>query len=602
MPRRNQSPAISAGTGPSGPAPYPSHHGDAQFRTEEYERTYENLLSPAEETEDFQYPSPQVFEPKPLGATLYRYKTQKLIQLTPAGNYVVQVPVPQAVLATSASRDQEFTHLTYTAVCGDPDEFYSRGYSLRQAYMNRTTEIFIVVTMYNEDQMLFLKTWQSLKRNIEHMCRKTKSPVWDSDGWKKIVVCIVSDGREKINKKTLATIGLLGAYQEGLIKTSVNEQDVSAHIFEYTAACSIDSAFQVRRGEHKNFPVQVLFCLKEKNAKKINSHRWFFNAFGRVLNPNVCVLIDVGTKPNESSIYSLWKEFALNSNVAGACGEIFAELGPGGINLLNPLVAAQNFEYKMSNILDKPLESMFGFISVLPGAFSAYRYAALQNRGDGKGPLEKYFLGETMHGTGNLTKANMYLAEDRILCFELVTKRHEAWVLRYVSRAKAETDVPSSVPEYVSQRRRWLNGSFFAGLHAIINMWQIFRSGHSIFRKMLLMAQMLYNIVNLLFSWFAIGNFFLIFVFLGSGIVQTPETDPFFGAGAPIYLVLRQVYLFSVVMIFVASLGNRPQGSKLLYTFSFFLFATIMLLMLYMVPFLINQVGIYSLSFYQKCY
>jgi hypothetical protein len=34
-------------------------------------------------------------------------------------------------------------------------------------------------------------------------------------------------------------------------------------------------------------------------------------------------------------------------------------------NLLNPLVAAQNFEYKMSNILDKPLESIFGYISVL---------------------------------------------------------------------------------------------------------------------------------------------------------------------------------------------------------------------------------------------
>lgn len=28
-------------------------------------------------------------------------------------------------------------------------------------------------------------------------------------------------------------------------------------------------------------------------------------------------------------------------------------------------VAAQNFEYKISNILDKPMESMFGYISVL---------------------------------------------------------------------------------------------------------------------------------------------------------------------------------------------------------------------------------------------
>ncbi len=49
-----------------------------------------------------------------------------------------------------------------------------------------------------------------------------------------------------------------------------------------------------------------------------------------------------------------------------------------------------------SNILDKPLESVFGYITVLPGAFSAYRYIALQNDNTGEGPLQKYFLGEKM--------------------------------------------------------------------------------------------------------------------------------------------------------------------------------------------------------------
>lgn len=214
-------------------------------------------------------------------------------------------------------------------------------------------------------------------------------------------------------------------------KNIVNGKPVAAHVYEYTTqslsrrylpvsnlnaiTVSVSPSMKIEGAEKGVVPVQIIFCLKEKNQKKINSHRWFFNAFGPILQPNVCVLLDVGTMPGPTSIYHLWKAFDINSNVGGACGEIVALKGKYGQYLLNPLVAAQNFEYKMSNILDKPLESVFGYITVLPGAFSAYRYIALQNDQMGEGPLQKYFLGEKMHGAGaDIFTANMYLAEDRV--------------------------------------------------------------------------------------------------------------------------------------------------------------------------------------------
>ncbi len=252
----------------------------------------------------------------------------------------------------------------------------------------------------------------------------------------------------------------------------------------------------------------MLFCLKEKNQKKINSHRWFFQAFGRVLDPNICVLIDAGTKPGKDSIYHLWKAFDLEPMCGGACGEIKVMKGIGGRKLLKPLVAAQNFEYKMSNILDKPLESAFGFITVLPGAFSAYRYIALQNDKTGNGPLEKYFAGEKIHGANaGIFTANMYLAEDRILCFELVAKRNCHWILQYVKSSTGETDVPEEMAEFILQRRRWLNGSFFAAVYALAHFYQIYRSDHTFVRKLMLLIEFAYQAFNMLFAWFAIVRF-----------------------------------------------------------------------------------------------
>ncbi|VUC23737.1 unnamed protein product [Clonostachys rosea] len=521
--------------------------------------------------------------PQEGGGGLRRHKTVKRVLLY-RGNLVLDCPVPPVLLQNvkHGERD-EFTHMRYTAATCDPSLFYEENFTLRQKLFSkpRHTELFIVVTMYNEDDILFARTMIGVFKNIDYMCNsRPNSKTWGKDAWKKIVVCVVSDGRAKINPRTRALLAGMGVYQEGIAKQKVNDKDVTAHIYEYTTQTHLALNNGVVSLVHNKQPVQILFCLKEKNQKKINSHRWFFQAFGRVLDPNICVLIDAGTRPGGRSIYHLWKAFDLEPMCGGACGEIKAMLGTGGKLLLNPIVAAQNFEYKMSNILDKPLESAFGFISVLPGAFSAYRYVALQNDKNGKGPLEKYFLGETLHGGADagLFESNMYLAEDRILCFELVTKRNCHWILQYVKSATGETDVPDTVTELILQRRRWLNGSFFASIYAGVHFYDFFRSDHSAIRKFFFFVEFIFQTVNTIFAWFALGNFFLVFKILteslgADNLLKRP--------GQILGVVFTWAYGAFLGACFVLSLGNRPAGSGKLYTAMVWFWAILMIYLLF---------------------
>ncbi|CAM0143133.1 unnamed protein product [Umbelopsis sp. WA50703] len=513
---------------------------------------------------------------------LRRYNTKKRVQLV-RGNLVLDCPCPTRLLQAVPRKDaKEFTHMRYTAATCDPSEF-AKDYTLRQALLGRSTELFIAVTMYNEDEVLFTRTMHGVMKNIAYLCTRERSRTWGVNGWQKVTVCVIADGRTKIHPRTLAVLGAMGVYQEGIAKNKVQDKEVTAHIYEYTTQLSVDSNLKFKGADKDIVPTQIIFCLKEKNAKKINSHRWFFQAFGPIIQPNICVLLDVGTRPGNTSIYHLWKTFDVNSNVAGACGEIRAMTGPAGVHLLNPLVAAQNFEYKISNILDKPLESVFGYISVLPGAFSAYRYIALQNDVNGNGPLEKYFLGETLHGgiKSGIFEANMYLAEDRILCYELIAKKDQAWILKYVSSAYGETDVPNSVPEFISQRRRWLNGSFFAGIYALWHWGKIFQTAHSTGRKFALLIENIYLTINLLFSWFAIGQFFLSFFILTQSLttVQPPPYSP--DAANIVHQILTYVYLILIIVLFLIAMGNRPQGSKAAYIGCFVFFALLMVYIMF---------------------
>jgi chitin synthase len=459
------------------------------------------------------------------GAAAMKRSGTRKVKLVQGAVLSADYPVPSAIQnAVQAkyrndleSGSEEFTHLRYTAATCDPNDFtLKNGYNLRPAMYNRHTELLIAITYYNEDKTLTSRTLHGVMQNIRDIVNIKKTEFWNKGGpaWQKIVVCLVFDGIDPCDKGTLDVLATIGIYQDGIMKRDIDGKETVAHIFEYTTQLSVTPNQQLIRPLDDSAttlpPVQMMFCLKQKNSKKINSHRWLFTAFGRILNPEICILLDAGTKPGHKALLALWEAFYNDKDLGGACGEIHALLGRGWRNLINPLVAAQNFEYKISNILDKPLESSFGYVSVLPGAFSAYRFRAIMGR-----PLEQYFHGDHtlakqlgpkgIEGM-NIFKKNMFLAEDRILCFELVAKAGSKWHLTYVKASKGETDVPEGAPEFIGQRRRWLNGSFAATLYSLMHFTRMYRSGHNIVRMFFFHIQFLYNIFSTFLTWFTLGK------------------------------------------------------------------------------------------------
>ncbi|EER25663.1 Chitin synthase, class 2 [Coccidioides posadasii str. Silveira] len=531
---------------------------------------------------------------------LRRYATRK-VKLVQGSVLSVDYPVPSAIQNAVQAKyrndleggSEEFTHMRYTAATCDPNDFtLHNGYNLRPAMYNRHTELLIAITYYNEDKMLTSRTLHGVMQNIRDIVNIKKSEFWNKGGpaWQKIVVALIFDGIDPCDKDVLDVLATIGVYQDGVMKRDVDGKETVAHIFEYTTQLSVTANQQLIRphddGPSTLPPVQMMFCLKQKNSKKINSHRWLFNAFGRILNPEICILLDAGTKPGSKSLLALWEAFYNDKDLGGSCGEIHAMLGKGWTKLINPLVAAQNFEYKISNILDKPLESSFGYVSVLPGAFSAYRFRAIMGR-----PLEQYFHGDHtlskqlgpkgIEGM-NIFKKNMFLAEDRILCFELVAKAGSKWHLTYVKASKGETDVPEGAPEFISQRRRWLNGSFAASIYALMHFGRMYKSGHNILRMFFFHIQMLYNTFTVFLTWFALAAYWLttsvIMDLVGNPNQEGQRAFPFGNKVTPILnTVLKYLYLGFLLLQFILALGNRPKGSKHSYITSFILFGLVQL-------------------------
>ena len=168
-------------------------------------------------------------------------------------------------------------------------------------------------------------------------------------------------------------------------------------------------------------------------------------------------------------------------------------------------------EYKLFHYVDKAAENLFGFISVLPGAFSVFRWEAIKGT-----PLDKFLEGQKLTDYKDdefhsCKEANMYLAEDRIMCLEIIVKENNDYLLAYIPGCRALTGAPTDLISFIRQRRRWINGSIFASYHVIWNMYRVKNRSGSCCRKFGFLILYFYILLNVFIGLVIVGLYYAVF-------------------------------------------------------------------------------------------
>jgi cellulose synthase/poly-beta-1,6-N-acetylglucosamine synthase-like glycosyltransferase len=198
-----------------------------------------------------------------------------------------------------------------------------------------------------------------------------------------------------------------------------------------------------------------------------------------------------------------------------------------------------------------------GFLHVLPGAWSAYRYKALI-KSDEYEPnlLEHSYFKMTLNPDMELSgyqEANMYLAEDRILSLGIYCQPDCKYYLKYVPDAGARTDPMKSHEDLMKQRRRWINSSLFAFFYVFKNYYfNAIESSHGVIdRYFSLNLSMILSLLSFATSYFTPSLYFYVIYATVAQISVTSQT----------VAILAKIAALIFVVIYLVAIAGGLSGS-----------------------------------------
>jgi len=201
----------------------------------------------------------------------------------------------------------------------------------------------VCITMYNEDIDELKTTLTGCLHNYNCLKIDPKTNFTKDD----FLVVVVVDGYENLKepfKKVAREKGFLDEevlFQKGFMNTDRDGnykmkqmRDVMAegmdpdlvpnnllHCFQCTT-WDFGIGNKILQGRRINF----MFCIKQRNDGKINSHKWFFQGVCKYLKPKYTLMLDIGTRPDRYAIQKLYNFMENHEQAGGVCGEIEVDI------------------------------------------------------------------------------------------------------------------------------------------------------------------------------------------------------------------------------------------------------------------------------------
>lgn len=357
--------------------------------------------------------------------------------------------------------------------------------------------IMICLTLYNESGQLLQSTLESIARNVEYLeAHHHNDP--------NVLVCIIADGASRISASSLQLVRELGIYPE---ECKLNNSDDGLHVVETTIAthrllCQSDEqthATSVHVDEvSKPISFKTAFCVKPANLGKLDSHWWFFEKLCPSYQPDYCFQIDTGTVLEQYALQEMVQNFEHHPQNAAIAGNVIVKEG----RFDDLLHAFQCADLAVQKAILWPSEIFCGYLSVIPGQFSGVCWKALSCNKNTQvsEPKERYLRGLECE---TAIEQTMFLAEDRIMGFELLAHKGSDNRLVFSSEAVCYTDTCETVDELLKQRRRWVNSSFTSRGWMLKNIVRYLKDSATPVHKKILTS---FSVINMgcfhLFEWF----------------------------------------------------------------------------------------------------